>query len=453
MTLTIVTGLSVTITITLGIIILYKSRNYLLFALFCFVIGIWMIVNYISFQVSDVAASLMVIRSLMVLAVVHTTLLFLFINTFPTGGINIRAKSFWAITIATVLSIANALSPLLYSRVEFIDDQVVAIAGYGMIIFLLHPVGTLLLSLGMLIYKLSLARGIRRLQLKYITAGLLITYALILILEFVITNVLHISYFVQFASLFFLPFVIATYYAITRYRFLNIRVILRRALIVNILVLLCTMVTAVILFITNQFIASYFLVIKEYSPFIVMIALLLIFPGLRRLSYCVTDHCFFSNYIDLSVKMEELTAAKSSGKPIDQVFREVVEFMKNNLNAQHVIIFIYDATTKDKLVQVWPSGKSEYIYLNDPIVNLTQQCNNVVVLDELILSLKTELVRRSIAQLKHLNAQLAVSFGNEDRVFGLFFVGPKSAGIYTKEELDVMLRLSKFLKQIVPQVV
>lgn len=210
----------------IAVIVLKRHRNHtkLLFGILCITIFVWSVANYFSLQNISKEMILFWMRVVMANEVIQCSILFLFIHTFPQPKINLNRKWLLGYLLINLLTIFIAFSPLLFSDVKFENNYRIPVVAPGMFLFLLVTVGSLLMGFILLIKKYRNNTGIIKSQIRFIILGTVIMFLLFLIFNFGIVILLNNSNFVKLSPLFTLPFILSTGYAISKYRFLDIRV-------------------------------------------------------------------------------------------------------------------------------------------------------------------------------------------------------------------------------------
>jgi hypothetical protein len=155
------TIISVIITLLLGVLTLKRSATHLAFSVFCFSIVLWMIDNYFTLNNTD-ENLLYLIRMSMVTAVIQGTSFFLFVHTFPHKLLQLSRRSILILLLISVISVAVALSQYLITSIVVTNTNVVLIPGYGMIMFLILPVGIIWYVFILLLIKTRRASGIHK---------------------------------------------------------------------------------------------------------------------------------------------------------------------------------------------------------------------------------------------------------------------------------------------------
>ncbi len=207
------------------------SATNILFFLFILITIAWSTTNYIAtryLNVLDTDHSIFWVRLTMLFAVAQAVSFFFLVHTFPESKMVLKKKYFYGLIFFAVITMMVALSPLLFTSVTIEDGKAITNPGPGMLLFLLVAAGSVVAGLIKLIRKYRKASGIEKIQLRYVFLGLSLMFVLILTFNFALVVFFKNLSFVTLAPLFTLPFLLAIFYAITRHRLMDIRLIVKK---------------------------------------------------------------------------------------------------------------------------------------------------------------------------------------------------------------------------------
>lgn len=206
-----------------------KSATNRAFLLFSIVSVLWSVVNYVQYQIRTPWLSFLIIRTVLFLGVWHSFSFFQFAYVFPKEE---QQPKPWYKFIYLPLAVLASYFTLFTS---FVISQIAAMTGDGTIesisvgplipfvaaLILFSVVGGIVL----LIWKTVKAPREQKRQFSFVLWGMLATFALLMAFNFILPAFFGISNFISLGAIFLLPFVAATYYAISRYHLLNMKVI------------------------------------------------------------------------------------------------------------------------------------------------------------------------------------------------------------------------------------
>lgn len=195
------------------------------FALFTFTVAVWIVVFYCSL----VDYSLWLVRASMVLAAVWTYSLFLFAYAFTYQ--KVKKKLLYSMHAIVVFMSLLSLSPLVFSSSTIREGQPFPVPGSGMPLFFLYAVGFLIASTYLVTRNIWHKHPMRKHQAIFIAIGLNLTVITITFSNFISVLVFETRALFPLGMLSTLFFVGMTAYAMTRYRFLDVRVVFKKSLI------------------------------------------------------------------------------------------------------------------------------------------------------------------------------------------------------------------------------
>jgi signal transduction histidine kinase len=186
----------------------------------------WSIVNYISFQVIDPFMALFWVRLVMFFAVPLGTTFFVFIITFPREKLQLGTLKVLVILTYMAITMYACLSSYIFTNIQVNPGSAPhPIVGPGIALFVVLPVLAIIAGIFLLIRKTLLTTELEQKQSLFILAGVTIMFSLIIIFNFIFPTLLGNTQFIPLSSIFTIPFVILTAYAIIKYKLFNVKVI------------------------------------------------------------------------------------------------------------------------------------------------------------------------------------------------------------------------------------
>ncbi len=224
-------GIAIASTIVLGFSVLfnnYKSKTNQAFFYFTILTAVWGFFNLISYRVSNLELALLFIRIEVFLGTWHSFAIFHLLYVFPKDNTINFPNWYKKILLPFVLLISIlTLTPFVFSGIASVSSQ-------GTILTLetkpgVVPFGLTVFSLVISSFFILLRKTIRTMKEEknkflLLLTGSIITFSLILSLNFVLPAFFNNTSFIPFGAIFILPFVIFTSYAILRHKLFNVRV-------------------------------------------------------------------------------------------------------------------------------------------------------------------------------------------------------------------------------------
>ena len=211
-----------------------KSITNRVFLLFSLATICWGVVNYLEYNISNSHVALWLLRGGIFFATLQAYFLFSFLNVFPYE--ELRAPKWvrrFVIPMVTATGIMT-LTPLVFPRIEGVSSEgiITKVAnGPGLPVFGVVAVGLVVWGIAILIKKIINAEAIERKKFIPVLMGLITTFSLIIVFNFIFPAVLGNSRFIPLGAVFLFPFIVFTAYAIMRHGLLNVKVIATEVLV------------------------------------------------------------------------------------------------------------------------------------------------------------------------------------------------------------------------------
>ena|SRR3989344_7559694 len=224
-------GVAVAGTVLLGFVILFndlRSATNRAFFAFAIVTACWSVLNFLSYQLPASDVALWLQRTVIFFATWHAFTFFHLASVFPARDYRVP---FWhvyvLVPITSVVSLLT-LTPYVFERINAVGangaiggiENGPAIPFFGILVLLLIVVG-----ITKLVRKTVQAPKTERSPYGLMLAGMIVTFMLLLIFNFLIPAIVNDPQFIPFGALFLMPFVLLTSYAIYRHHLLNLRVV------------------------------------------------------------------------------------------------------------------------------------------------------------------------------------------------------------------------------------
>lgn len=208
------------------------------FVLLGLVFAFWGVVNYFSTEFRADSTYIWWIRGVLTLAAPQPLLFFLFIYTFLEEKPHVTKIIGGFIGILLSALVALISSPYIFAGVSIINSEAIPVPGPAMPYFGFFTAVFIISGLGLLFKRYHHAAGIEKKQWLFIGVGLLLTFALMVTLNFVSVVLYGTLDFIKFGHTFTLPFVAFTAYAVLKHKLLNIKVVATELIAVSLSVLM-----------------------------------------------------------------------------------------------------------------------------------------------------------------------------------------------------------------------
>lgn len=414
------------------------------------------VVNYVSVHPPSRESALFWIRFVMFFATLNSVLFFLLMHTFPRATFQFSKHTLWLIAGMTGITMAVALSPYLFVDVQFAGDQAQPVPGLGMIFFV--PVGILTIPLGLyfLIKKNIRAKGLEKIQLRYLLFGVVLTFALIVGLIFLNVVLFRNPNFVIYLPAFLMPFTMATAYAITRYRLMDIRFVVVRSVLFSLLVGTFFLIYGLLVWIATEIAVLRGVQLTPATHALAAVAVTILavlgFQWYRALLQQVTDRTFFKARYNARASLLGLGQSLSETIDIDRILDLLTRTLRETVRVANVLVFLRDAERKAFRPTGGTARISARTLLNDThaLIRHLRHRPGAVVRDELSLILEREDPRHDPEEIKELqtafawlDVALVLPLVVKGEITGLLFLGDKLSGDpFSAEDVELLTILT-----------
>lgn len=222
-------GITIAAIIILGFVIFLGDRKSITNKSFFYLVisaTFWSIFNYLSYQSDSVNTTLLILRLLMFSAVWFAFSLFQLLYVFPRKEILFPKWYKFALTPGVIFVLILTLTPLVFSHIvgEVKAGQVANVAnGPGIIAFAILVLFLVGGGIFNFVRRVINSDKAEKRQLKIVLIGIVITFTLIISLNFILPAFFSNYIFIPFGALFIFPFVAFTGFAIYKHRLFGIK--------------------------------------------------------------------------------------------------------------------------------------------------------------------------------------------------------------------------------------
>lgn len=237
-------------------------------------------------------------------------------------------------------------------------------------------------------------------------------------------------------------YIISVAYAITKYRFLDIRIVLLRTIVYTLLIIL----TASLFVGLSVLVTSNLLPQNLALPASAIIAIIVVLglDPLKRLLGSITDKFLFKGRIDYGEEIRKLGLLISEEINLESLVNSLTLALKEDLKINKAALLL----PLNKGFQTLPSVeklKIPELLLDNPLVHELSRNRKLIVaeeLDRLISDTFNEKEREELQKVKkeidRLNFSLVMPVMSENKLIAILLAGEKLSGeIYSQEDIDL----------------
>jgi signal transduction histidine kinase len=307
------------------------NRTFLLFSIFAI---LWSIFNYLVYQFRTHDSALWALRFSVFFAVWHSFFFFQLFYVFPRDRVSFPKWFWFGILPVVIVTAGLTLTPLVFSRIlEFSlggSGASRAENGPAIVVFAL-TVSTLIISgIVVLVRKLIRATGVEKARFKYVLAGTIIMFFLIIVFNMIFPAFLGNARFVPLGAVFTFPFIAFTAYAVIKHQFLSVKVITTEIL---------TFVLAVVTLLEVLFAPTLATLLFRVAVFsLVLVFGILLIKSVRR-------------EVEQRMRLEKLTkelqAVNERLKELDELKSQFLSFASHQVKAPMTVVKGYASLIAD----------------------------------------------------------------------------------------------------------
>ncbi len=319
-----------------------------------------------------------------------------------------------------------------------------SVGTFGVLYNIFH-ISYVIIAFYFIIKGYRLENGLKKIQFQYIFIELSIVC-----LWFLITNMilpaLGLYQLLFLSALCFIILALFFLYIITRYRFMDIRVVIRKSVITSTLIV----TVAIFMMLVGLLASQVFILGFNLNTFLV----LLLAVGVILFSYrpaCeFLDRIFLKQFYDLSKEIEKLPNDFKTTNTFEKLSNKVSEKANELFGIENVWLLIYNKKER-KYISEFPR-KGEILFSSDDmIIKAFGEKRQPIIRDEIDYIIKENPERKKTLEggekiMKRLgwDAIFPLTLGGE--IYGALALGKiKNSSIYSVEKVDAV---NKFSKQI-----
>ncbi len=440
------------INIFLGLLVLLKNpssaTNRLITAL-AIIFSAWSVFNYFSLNSVTADATLFWIRMVMVATAPLGPTVALALKAFPSSELAINKKILYGLLISTVIVSILALTPFVFSGVT-LSPTISPTPNFGILFYVVLFIGSLIYGIVVTVKKYRKAKGVSKLQFKYLFIGVILTFALQVLTNFIAVVLFNFSGLVALGPSFSLIFVGLISYAIIKHRLLDIRLALRRGLAQ---LLIAFTILAIFIVAGIMYASLNGLKFDTNLLFVfIFVAFLLsfIYDSVSYYLRKATDKYLFTSLYTPSELLRELSIALNSTLDFEEVLKNVYGIINNNLHISS-IAFAVKLQGRKNISNLFPQSdfaiyeygdKNKKLIMVSILADFLKNTEGAVVFEDLQRDLAEieEVSKRKIYEWMTENeVGIVLPLKVKNEVIGAVMLGEKLSGdAFTSEDVDVL---------------
>lgn len=363
----------------------------------------------------------------------------LFAIHFPTENKRLTIKS----ELLLFIPIGSVILLTIFGKIFYYQNSGLV---YNILLFIIYFLTIAIyffpITFYNLITKYKHSQGVAHIQLQYIILGLLvaITIGLVLSFEFAINRSNSTLFSIAYIAC--IVYAAATSYAMIKYRFMDIRVIVRRGVIYGISLILVLAIYTYLALALKSTIEQSWNINTTWTAIILIALVALGFPPLKRLVEKIVDTTFKGRQsIDLAV--QEVRDAVAKKTDAQELADAVAKNIQGYLNANAVKIFLLERT-KGCFVHSPDAMQREELHEDSSdLARLALVKPDVIIRDEIPHLIEEGKgngnLQRAEHDMKKRHITAYVPLRTEDEVIGIIAVGDRTGSdAYTVQDVQYL---------------
>ena len=271
-----------------------------------------------------------------------TMALLLLANIFPSGAPYFRKIKVPVIFIGIVVGIL-ALSPWLFTHVDYSSGSAQPVPGPGIAPFALFVLGSLFLSVYVLVKRFMALKGKAKEYIRYAIAGMTVTFLLLVIFNFIFVLAFHNTSFIVLTPAFSLLFAASFAYGMVRARLFDIRFILARVVAYVLLLLVAGVLYGFLGAGLSFFIIGVQPSLAQILVSTAVVGFLILFvEPLRRFFNHITRAIFYQDDYDTKDVLDELATILVHSSQTKPLAVGALTILRKALKSEFITLILID---------------------------------------------------------------------------------------------------------------
>lgn len=433
------------INVILSLFIIRKHSSNLVhisFGLVVLLVALWIFIIFLYSLANSPTYLLLLVNTSNALTGFVPSAFLLFVILFTNHKFTKRYSFLFLLpTFFLVVSYMN----LVVTDVKIEDGEKVINSTFLFTLYVYYFLTYFTFSFFLLIRNARRSQGIKKQQIKYLLLGAMLS-VVISGLTNLILPVIGISAFTKLGPISTFAFIGFTSYAITRYRLMDIRLVVTRSILYVLLVSIVAGLFTVATVLSGRYLQEEFGIGPIFTTVIASIIIVIGLDPLKNIIARATDKVFYKDKIDYTEVLANVSQTINREIDLDVLIAALTRLVKEELKIERVVLFLpairgggFNGIDDHK-----STHRAVRIHRRDPLLTYCARQKGPIVTEELSRQIydmeesraKAEL--QSIAAgLERLNAQLFVPIFVERKLAAILMLGNKLSGdVYSKDDLE-----------------
>jgi signal transduction histidine kinase len=416
-----------------------------LFALFALAVGGWTAGIAITlhlldntFTVSPHSSPIFFARATFAAACLSVYFLLAFLRTFPSPPRSSSKRILLSLGAAAAFLGFVSFTPLLVLDVFSRNDELHVSYGPLYPLFALFILICIAHSFYIVVQKLRTSRGIERLQTRYLLLGLILPVVLAAITNLIIPLFVRTSRTSRYGPIFSFIMVGLIAHLIIRYRFMDIRVFVRRG-VTYVLAVAVTVALFLLLIASTDALTQLHRSRSIYIELFFVLLIALLFNRLKTSIQRWTDRYLYRETPDYPHVLRDATSRMAALLDLPHLLSHLSQVITAATAAEFVAVYIWDGNSAFEKLSQHPSGSTflaSSIHKDTALPLTLIRTRQPISLEEVLASSASSAVVDSLEQFP---AALAIPMFADSDLIAILAIGPKRSGDpYFSEDIDLL---------------
>ncbi|MFA6098620.1 MAG: histidine kinase N-terminal 7TM domain-containing protein [Patescibacteria group bacterium] len=236
-------------------------------------------------------------------------------------------------------------------------------------------------------------------------------------------------------------------YTIIRYRFMDIRVVIKKGFIHFLSLAIILFFYIYLLIISKSYFEKQYSWSEQTTTIVLIVIIAFTVEPLRRLLVKIIDNVFYSKHNNQLEKARQLRTIMSSSLQFDQLLKRITIELINYLNV-NTIQFIWQNKKTGQLENYYPDDKKITFTPSSPLFQYLRNYPKILIIEEIPYIIEeeengeTQILKDIYEEMKYLKVGLMLPIGEKGELIGLLLFGNKDNNeAFTSDNIQYLNRL------------
>ncbi len=282
-------------------------------------------------------------------------------------------------------------------------------------------------------------KGMEALQLKIIFTGIFIS-AFFMIGACLILPALGVAQLVALGPGFSVIIVGSIAYAIFKYRFLDIALVVRKTLLYAVTTGAVTVIYIALVLVGERLFREFAQYQTLFPAFLSAMIIAIFFHPLRERLQKFVDKCFYRKKYEYQKTLRDTSMHLTKVLSLPELLGKIVENITGALGVEKAFICLSEKDSHLLKASSELTGSEEirYINYNGELAAWIKKHNKAAIRDELV-----QTSHGAVRELEQMGAEIAIPINGKEGLRGIIFIsGKKSGHIFTQEDIDLFMTVA-----------